>query len=115
MKKPKRKYIDPEAEKDAIIFNEYLIDWNKPINLVEGPFDHIFVDNSIPMLGKKMSDLLFDRLYNNANKITIILDGDAWADAEKLYYKLNGGKLFGKIWVVKLPIDKDIRIVWKFK
>ena len=55
-----------------------------------------------------MSDLLFDRLYNNANKITIILDGDAWADAEKLYYKLNGGKLFGKIWVAKLPIDKDI-------
>ena len=107
-KKPKRKYMNPEAEKDAIIFNEYLIDWNKPINLVEGPFDHIFVDNSIPMLGKKMSDLLFDRLYNNANKITIILDGDAWADAEKLYYKLNGGKLFGKIWVVKLPIDKDI-------
>lgn len=106
--KPYRKYDNPEAEKQIIIFNEYLIDWNKPISIVEGPFDHIFVDNSIPMLGKKMSDLLFDKLYNNAQKIIIILDGDAWTDAEKLYYKLNGGKLFGKIWVTKLPEDKDI-------
>lgn len=107
-KKPKLKYRNPEAEKEAIIFNEYLIDWNKPISLVEGPFDHIFVDNSIPMLGKKLSDLLFDKLYSEAKKIIIILDGDAWIDAEKLYYKLNGGKLFGKIWIVKLPEDKDI-------
>ena len=29
-------------------------------------------------------------------------------DAQKLYYKLNGGKLFGKIWVFRLPEDKDI-------
>lgn len=104
----KLKYKNPEAEKEIIIFNEYLIDWDKPISLVEGPFDHIFVDNSIPMLGKKLSDLLFEKLYNNAKKIIIVLDGDAWVDAEKLYHKLNGGKLFGKIWVAKLPIDKDI-------
>jgi len=106
--RPFRKYDNPEAEKEKIIFNEYLIDWDKPISLVEGPFDHIFVENSIPMLGKKLSDLLFNLLYDNAKKITIILDGDAWKDAELLYYKLNGGKLFGKIWIVKLPKDIDI-------
>ena len=107
-KKPFRKYDNPEAEKQLIIFNEHLINWDLPIGIVEGPFDHIFVPNSIPMLGKKMSDLLFNMLYEKAKKIIIVLDGDAWADAQKFYYRLNGGKLFGKIWVTRLPTDKDI-------
>lgn len=104
----KLKYKNPEAEKDIIIWNERLIDWDEPIYLVEGPFDSIFLPNSIPMLGKKMSEKLFEKLYNNAKKIIIVLDGDAWEDALKLYRKLNGGRLFGKIWLAKLPIDKDI-------
>jgi DNA primase len=106
--RPYRKYDNPEAEKQSIIFNEYLIDWNKDVYIVEGPFDSIFLINAIPMLGKVMSDLLFDKLYENAKKIIIVLDGDAYKDAEKLYYKLNGGRLFNKIWITKLPIDKDI-------
>ena len=106
--KPFKKYDNPEAEKQIIIFNEHLIDWNLPVHIVEGPFDHIFVPNSIPMLGKSMSDLLFEKLYENAKKVIIVLDGDAWSNAEKLYYRLNGGKLFGKIWISKLPEDKDI-------
>ena len=36
------------------------------------------------------------------------MDGDAWSDAEKLYHKMNCGKLMGKINIVKLPKDKDI-------
>ena len=60
------------------------------------------------MLGKKLSDLLFDRLYERAKKIIIVLDGDAFEDAKKLYYKLDGGRLFNKIWITKLPEDKDI-------
>lgn len=106
--KPYKKYDNPEAEKQIVIFNESLINWDEPIHIVEGPFDSIFVPNSIPLLGKKLGDLLFDKLYQKAKKIIIILDGDAWDDAEKLYYKLNGGKLFGKIWIVKLPVDMDI-------
>jgi len=106
--RPYRKYDNPEAEKQIIIFNEYLINWNEPIYIVEGPFDSIFVPNSIPMLGKKLSDLLFNMLYEKAKKVVIVLDGDAFVDAEKLYHKLNGGRLFGKIWISKLPKDKDI-------
>jgi len=105
---PYLKYKNPEAEKETIIFNEYLIDWNKPISLVEGPFDSIFVENSIPMLGKKLSDHLFTTLYEKAVKITVILDGDAWPNAVRIYNQLNGGKLFGKIWISRLPEDKDI-------
>jgi len=102
------KYKNPEAQKEIIIFNEYLINWYETIYLVEGVFDAIFLPNAIPMLGKYMSDNLYSKLYEKANKIVIILDGDAWDNAEKLYHKLNCGKLMGKVWVVKLPIDKDI-------
>lgn len=104
----KLKYKNPEAEKESIIWNERLIEWDEPIYLVEGPFDSIFLPNSIPMLGKFMGEKLFSKLYDNAKKIIIVLDGDAWEDAVKLYYKLNGGKLYGKIWIVRLPEDKDI-------
>lgn len=108
LNKPKRKYINPEADKETLIWNEHLINWDEPIYIVEGAFDSIFLPNSIPMLGKYMTQNLFNKLYENAKKIIIVLDGDAWADTVKLYHKLNCGKLMGKVWVVKLPLDKDI-------
>jgi hypothetical protein len=36
------------------------------------------------------------------------LDGDAWKDAQKIYNTLNGGRLSGKIKILKLPDDKDV-------
>lgn len=105
----KFKYKNPEAEKDKIIFNEKLIDWKKDIYLVEGVFDGFFLDNSIPMLGKHMSEMLFDKVYNNAKgNVIIALDGDAWDNAIKLYHELNGGELYEKIKIVKLPKDQDV-------
>ena len=105
----KFKYKNPEAEKDKIIFNEKLIDWDKDIYLVEGVFDGFFLENSIPMLGKHMSEMLFDKVYNNAKgNVIIALDGDAWNNAIKLYHELNGGELYEKIKIVKLPNDQDV-------
>lgn len=105
----KMKYKNPTAAKDEIIFNESRIDWFKDVYLVEGAFDGFFLDNSIVMLGKKMSSLLFETLYEKAlGKIIICVDGDAWADGLKLYHELNGGRLYNKIKIVKLPADKDI-------
>jgi DNA primase len=105
----KSKYKNPEAEKQIIIFNESLIDWEQDIYLCEGPFDALFLPNSIALLGKKISDLLFETLYDKAKKdIVIVLDSDAWEDSKRLYFKLSGGKLYGRIKVVKLPEGKDI-------
>ena len=103
------KYRNPEAEKEKIIFWESIIDWDKDIFLVEGAFDGLFLDNSIPMLGKHMSELLFETIYLKAKgNITICLDADAWTNSVKLYHELNGGELWGRIKLVKLPDDKDI-------
>lgn len=104
----KMKYKNPESQKDLIIFNENLINWEEEIYLVEGVFDSIFLPNSIPLLGKVLSERLFDELYNKAQKITIILDGDAWENSLNLYHKINIGRLFNKVFLVKLPKDKDI-------
>jgi len=105
----KAKYKNPEAEKDKIIFWENLIDWKKDIYLVEGAFDGLFLDNPIPMLGKHMSELLFETIYKNAKaNVIICLDGDAWQNAVKLYHELNGGELYQKIKILKLPMDQDV-------
>lgn len=103
------KYKNPEQEKDIIIFNESLIDWSKDIYLCEGVFDSFFLPNSIAMLGKHMSELLLNTLYEKAKgDIIIAIDGDAYKDAVRLYEELNGGILYGKIKVLKLPEDKDV-------
>ncbi len=107
--KSRAKYRNPEAEKEKIIFWESLIDWNKDIYLVEGAFDGMFLDNPVVMLGKHMSELLFETIYNNAKAdVTICLDGDAWTNAVKIYHELNGGELWGRIKIVKLPLDRDV-------
>lgn len=107
--KTKMKYKNPTAEKDKIIFNENRIDWFKDVYLVEGAFDGVFLDNSIAMLGKKMSALLFETLYENAlRNIIICLDEDAWVDGVKLYHELNGGRLYNKIKIIKPPKDMDV-------
>lgn len=105
----KMKYKNPPVPKDEIIFNESRIDWSKDVFLCEGVFDAFFLPNSIAMLGKHLSDLLLEKLYTQSQGyIHICLDGDAWSDAVKLYKTLNGGTLYDKIKIIKLPQDKDV-------
>lgn len=104
----KFKYKNPVADKEKLIWNESIINWDEPVYVVEGVFDSIFIPNSIPMLGKYMTDNLFNKLYDNAKKIIIVLDPDANDDQTKLYHKLNCGKLMGKVKVIELKGDKDI-------
>jgi len=103
------KYKNPECPKDEIIFFENMINWDEDIYLCEGAFDAIFLPNSIAMLGKHMSDLLLTTLYDKANgNIVLCLDSDAFQDAVKLYHTLNGGRLYGKIKIIKLTGDSDV-------
>ena len=110
----KFKYLNSAVEKQTLIFNERFIEWEKPIFLVEGVFDHMVVPNSVPLLGKKMSDKLFNELYfKSKNYIIIALDPDAWDDTVKIYQKLDGGKLYKKVLVTKLPKGIDISLYYE--
>jgi hypothetical protein len=102
------KYKNPSVPKDEIIFNEINIDWTKDVYLCEGVFDSFFLTNPIVMLGKKISKLLFETIYNKAEgMVHIVLDGDAFTDSVKLYHELNGGRLYNKVKLYKLPLEKD--------
>jgi hypothetical protein len=107
--KGKQKYLNPKVERKDIIFDEDKISWDADITLVEGPFDHIVVPNSIPLLGKSLKPdfEIYKKLmlYANAN-VNIFIDGDAYKDALKLYKTLNQGRLRGKIRYI--PVNKDL-------
>ena len=110
----KMKYLNPITPKEEIIFNEDKINWNKNVFLVEGVFDSLFIPNSIPMLGKVMSDKLWEVMYEKlTKKIFIVLDSDAWNDAIKLYKKLDGGKLKEKVFLTKVPNNTDVADIVK--
>jgi DNA primase len=105
----KMKYKNPSVPKDEIIFNESRINWEENVYLCEGVFDAFFLPNPIPMLGKMLSNNLFEKLYERCQgEIHICLDGDAWENALRLYHNLNGGKFYNKVKILKLPKDRDV-------
>jgi DNA primase len=104
----KLKYKNPTYPKEEIIFNESKINWLAPVWIVEGPFDSLFIPNSIPILGKVLHDKLWNLLYAKATSVVICLDEDAWENSKKMYNTLNGGKLEGRVRIVHLPKDKDL-------
>ena len=78
-------YKNPPASKN-IIFNDLLIDWNKPVTLVEGPFDAIKMKNSIPILGSTLKETtkLFKKIVEKQTKVYIGLDDDALNKSVKI-------------------------------
>jgi hypothetical protein len=59
-KKPKVKYITIILDEDQPkIYGLDRIDWNKIVYVVEGPFDSMFIDNSIAMVGADIDKMFF--------------------------------------------------------
>lgn len=80
-KNDSRKYMHGEFDKD-IIFNDYLVDWERPVVLVEGPFDMIAVgENAIPLQGTYIRDdsRLFRKIVTTGVPTYFALDSDAFS------------------------------------
>ena len=106
--KTKLKYINPEAEKQEIIFNEGKLNLDATIYIVEGATDHIVIPNSVPLLGKYIPSKLLELLHDHAmSYIVIVLDDDAYEDALNLYRQLNFGNLRNRIRIVRCPEGYD--------
>ena len=85
-------YIKPpgdEVHKNDIIFNEYFINWDLPIFLVEGVFDMLRLPNAIPVLGKEISELLTNELMKHNSTVIICFDPDAIEKTVETYTKLS--------------------------
>jgi len=72
------RYKNPPTSKD-LVFNEMLIDWQKPIVLVEGVFDALNAENAIPLLGSTLNPRsnLFQSLVKKSKRVYVALDADA--------------------------------------
>ena len=111
-KKPK--YLNPDVEKQLFIYNEFTLNWDGTIYLVEGVFDHIVVPNSIPLLGKTMYDRLKSLLLKNAKSdVVILLDDDAKDDAIRIYKELNVGSLYDRVKLCTPPADTDPSLIFE--
>lgn len=76
------KYKNPDASKNIVAFDMF-INWQLPIVLVEGVFDAIATRrNAIPLLGKTISDRLFEKIVmQRPPAVYIALDQDAIRDS----------------------------------
>lgn len=114
---PKRqRYFNPKTERKSLIFNEEKIQWDADINIVEGPFDHLVVPNSIPLLGKALDKnyKLYWELLTKANaNINIFLDGDAYDTVIETYKALNHGRLYNKIRYVPIRKENDPSLLFQ--
>lgn len=83
------KYMNPKVSKD-IVFNELYLDWNKDIILVEGVFDAMKANNSIPLLGSTLNQKsnLFKKIIYYEPNVYIALDPDAEKKASQLIENL---------------------------
>jgi DNA primase len=73
-------YTAGNYDKESIVFNEYLINWKKPVVLVEGTFDAIRVgDNAVPLLGSSLGadTRLFQLIVQSGQPVYLMLDADA--------------------------------------
>lgn len=106
----KRKYLNPFADKNKIIFNEGYINWDSTVILVEGALDMFSVTNAIPLLGKTISTTLYEKLKEKKPDIIILLDPDAYKNSIELFYQLQTiyYDCEEKIKIVKLPNNYDI-------
>lgn len=97
------KYMNSDAQKDSIIFNEALVNWNMPVILCEGVFDALALRrNAVPLLGKFISSALMKKLVESpVEDVYICLDQDALKVAVKNCETLmNAGK---KVYLVTSP------------
>ena len=88
-KEKKRKYLNPNVDKNKFIFNEGLINWDSSVFIVEGVFDMLSLPNAIPLLGKTLSVTLYDKIKQIKPKIIVVLDPDAWNNEMNIYNTLQ--------------------------
>lgn len=104
-----RKYVNPTADKNNIIFNELFINWNRRIVLVEGVFDAIRVDdNAIPLLGSSISNsVIRENIIKYKPDVYFMLDSDAYSKQIDMLEKFIGWgiNIFSVILESKDPAD----------
>jgi len=118
LKGVKPTYLNPVVNKNLIIFNEGIINWDSTVYLVEGAFDALsFPINTIPLLGKSLNKTLSRVLKEKKPNVIIVLDPDAFKENLKLYHeiKLLYSDCPEKVRYVTLDGDNDLDEIRRLK
>lgn len=114
-------YKHGELDKD-IIWNDYMVDWTKPVVVTEGQFDAITAgDNSIALQGSIMREgsKLFDKIVESGVDVYFAMDTDAFDKQLKIiemlltygvksyYVDLNGAKDVSDLGKQKFVVQKE--------
>ena len=73
------KYLNCDADKSKIIFDEFRLNWKKNLTIVEGVFDLVKCDsNATCLLGSSLqpTHYLFAKIVENKTPVTLALDSD---------------------------------------
>lgn len=103
-------YLNPKIDKDNIVFNEGLLNWDSTIYIVEGGFDTTALINGVAMLGKTLSKSMFYMIKEKKPPIVIVLDPDAYKDAIRMFQTIKSIYVDeeDKVKIVKLSGNQDI-------
>ena len=103
------KYINRRSSKENALFNWFNVDKTKPIIVVEGPIDAMFIENAIATLGLGIPSVVQEEL--DKLKVFWLLDNDtAGKELSKKYLK-NGKNVF--LWnKFKYNNGKDINEIY---
>jgi DNA primase len=113
----RQKYLNVQADRKKIIFNEGLIEWDGDIVLVEGIIDSIVYPNCIPLMGKQLykDSRLYDVLSKKScGNVYICLDSDTdISETKRIYRLLNKGRMKGRIFYIRMKEYKDFGEVFE--
>jgi len=80
-RKQSPRYVNCDADRVGVVFQEVSVDWKSPLVLCEGPFDLLKCgDNATCMLGSELSEssLLLDRIVTHGTPVILAMDADTY-------------------------------------
>ncbi len=86
-----QQYKNCKASKRDIIFNEHIIEWDRPVIIVEGIFDSLKAgSNSVPILGSWIDEKykLFRKIIESNASVVLALDPDVQEKQMKIAKRL---------------------------
>jgi hypothetical protein len=110
-------YGDPRPFKHEnickdIVWNDYMVDWSRPVVVTEGPFDAFKAeDNVVALQGSIMGHELFRRIVSTGADVQFAMDTDAFKKQLNIIQRLLR---FGVVcWYVNLLGKKDVGAMTK--
>ena len=86
------KYLNRKTGRDSAIYNYYNVDSEKPVMVLEGPIDSMFVENGVAVLGLSISEIVKEKLEKL--NCYFLFDDDKAGHQKSIEYLKEGKYVF---------------------